>query len=339
VPFREGPLPASFGAAAPTGDAEAPPFSFPEDFSPVRADRHGDRAVAIGVSQDYDPVGEISRGAYWVIRSRDGGRTWGSPVYTGLRIQQPYLIPPQSNVPLLAGDSLRVEVRVEELDESSITFPPVGLRARRVQEGLMLEIPFAALDRDSDADGLTDLAEERLITDPQSADTDGDGLPDGSDSLPQVPWTAVLDDRARALAAVLRRIAGMESRAIVQEIAPAGHAASDASAHPGRFLDDLLSSARRATLTDEETTFMVGDRSDFRALLTTQRAVVLTAAELELARRKFGPIYATRLPLFVLDHDQRRGFVVWDASWVGGVLRLRLVGAEWQVESVMDWIT
>lgn len=162
----------------------------------------------------------------------------------------------------------------------------------------MLEIPFAAIDRDSDGDGLTDLAEERLITDPQSADTDGDGLPDGSDSLPQVPWTAVLDDRARALAAVLRRIAGMESRAIIHEIPPAGPAAS------GRFIEDLLSRARRATLTDEETTFMVGDRHDFRALLTTQR-----------------------------------GFVIWDASWVGGVLRLRLVGTVWQVESVMDWIT
>jgi hypothetical protein len=332
----------------PTGEAEAARFSFPKDFSPVRSERQGDQAVAIGVSQDYDPVGEISRGAYWVIRSRDGGRTWGSPVYTGLRIQQPYVIPPQSKVPLLAGDHLQVEVRVEELDESSITFPPVGLRARRVQEGLLLEIPFAALDRDSDGDGLTDLAEERLITDPQSADTDGDGLPDGSDSLPQVPWTAVLDDRARALAAVLRRIAGRGSRAIIHEFAPAGARASGepgapaapgAAADPGRFLDDLLGSARRATLTDEETTFMVGDRRDFRALLTTQRAVVLTAAELELARRKFGPIYATRLPLFVLDHDQRRGFVVWDASWVGGVLRLRLVGTEWQVESVMDWIT
>jgi len=45
------------------------------------------------------------------------------------------------------------------------------------------------------------------------------------------------------------------------------------------------------------------------------------------------------MPLFMLNHDQRRGFVVRDSSWVGGVLRLRFVGTEWQVESVMDWIT
>src|SRR5207245_6496096 len=49
----------------------------------------GFRAAAIGVSQDYDSVGELSRGAYGVIRSHDGGKTWGRPRDTGLRIQAP----------------------------------------------------------------------------------------------------------------------------------------------------------------------------------------------------------------------------------------------------------
>jgi len=217
--------------------------------------------VAIGVSQDYDPVGEISRGAYWVIRSHDGGRTWGRPIYTGLRIQSPYVVRRLSNAPLLAGDHLQVEVKVEELDTSSITFPPVALRAKRVQEGLLLQIPFADLERDSDADGLTDLAEERVSD-------DGDGLLDGNDPLPQVTWTAVMDDGARALGAVLGRISGMKSMAIIHEI-PA----------PGDKLDDFMARARRATLTGERTTFIVADRRDFRSLLATTRAVVLTADE------------------------------------------------------------
>ena len=303
-------------------------FSFPKDFAPVRAEREGDEAVAIGVSQDYDPVGEISRGSYWVIRSHDGGRTWGKPVYTGLRIPSPYVVRRLSNAPLLAGDHLQVEVKVEELDTSSITFPPVGLRATRVQEGLLLQIPFADLERDSDADGLTDLAEERLVTDPRSPDTDGDGLLDGNDSLPQVPWTAVMDDDSTALAAVLERISGMKSMAIIHEV-PA----------PSDKPEDLLAHAQRATLTGERTTFLVADRHDFRSLLATSRAVVLTADELALAEKKFGPIYACRLPLFVLDHERRRGFVVWTASWVGGALKLRCAGEGWEIETVSSWIT
>ena len=100
-----------------------------------------------------------------------------------------------------------------------------------------------------------------------------------------------------------------------------------------------MARARRATLTGEGTAFFVADRQDFRSLLTTSRIVVLTAAELALAEKKFGPIFAYRLPLFVLDHEQRRGFVVWDASWVGGSLRLRRSDSEWELETVDDWIT
>ena len=148
VLFREVPLAPAFKPMGLTEEQEKSraeellkAFSLPEGFAPVRAERQGDEAVAIGASQDYDPVGEISRGAYWVIRSHDGGRTWGRPIYTGLRIQSPYVVRRLSNAPLLAGDHLQVEVKVEELDASSITFPPIGLRAKRVQEGLLLQIP------------------------------------------------------------------------------------------------------------------------------------------------------------------------------------------------------
>jgi len=49
--------------------------------------------------------------------------------------------------------------------------------------------------------------------------------------------------------------------------------------------------------------------------------------------------FACRLPLFVLDHEQRRGDVVWDASWVGGALKLRRSDTDWEIETVEDWIT
>ena len=56
-------------------------------------------------------------------------------------------------------------------------------------------------------------------------------------------------------------------------------------------------------------------------------------------RRRCPPWRSSRLPLFVLDHEQRRGFVVWDASWVGGSLKLRRTDADWEVETVEDRIT
>jgi hypothetical protein len=304
-------------------------FSFPKGFEPVRAEVKGNEAVALGLSQDYDPVGEISRGAYWVLRSHDGGKTWGAPLYTGLRIQQPYVVRPISNAPMLAEDQLQVEVRIEELDETSITFPPIGLRAKREKGGLLLEIPFSELERDSDGDGLTDLAEERLVLDPSNPDTDGDGVGDGWDQLPQVPWSSDADAQAEALAAVLGYLFGGKSPAIIHEIAGSNSK-----------LDDLMSHAKKAALTDERTSFIVARRMSFQALLPSQRTIVLTEEELDQARRKFGALYPIEMSLFVLDRAQRTGYVIWSASWRGGVLSLeRVRDGGWQIVPRSEWIT
>lgn len=313
--------------AGPAPDALAG-LAFPESFEPVRIDRRGTDVAAIGLSQDYDPVGEVSRGAYWLLLSHDGGANWQPPLYTGLRIQAPYVVHATSRVPMLDGDHLDVEVSVRELDEDSITFPPVALRAKRSKDGLMLVLRVDDLARDRDADGLTDLAEERLITDPDNPDTDGDGLPDATDPLPQVAWAGTPTPSAAALGKVLEEIAGMKSMAIIHEIAPAG-----------AKLDDFMAGMKRASLTSQDTTFFAGQRTDFAPLLTDRRAVVLTATEFELVRRKFGVLYPLELALFVIDHDGRRGHVIWTASWVGGSFTLELVDGVWRSRTVSQWIT
>jgi hypothetical protein len=336
APFHEVPLSPKFQPLELSEDEEEAKvtkalagFSFPEGFAPIRAERHGEEAVAIGVSQDYDPIGEISRGAYWVIRSHDAGKTWDPPLYTGLRIQQPYVVRPVSNAPLLAGDHLQVEVIIEELDEESITFPPVGLRAKREQKGLMLEIPFFDLERDSDGDGLTDLAEERLVLDPLNTDTDGDGVGDGWDQLPQVPWNSAADENAKALAAVLGRLSGGKLPGIIHEIAG-----------PKASLDDLLRRAKRPTLGGEQTMFIVAQRNPFRALLPSLRTVVPTKEEFDLAQKKFGPMFPSEIPLFILNREQRRGYVIWDESWRGGILKLEYMqDGTWRAQTVSEWIT
>ena len=335
APFREVPLAPDYVPIV-LSDEEAEEkarqssagLTFPEGFDLVRAESRGEEVVAIGTSQDYDPVGELSRGGYWVVRSHDGGKAWGRPLYTGLRIQAPYVVCPLSQAPLIAPEQLQIEVKVQELDPSSITFPPIGLRAKREQSGLLLKMPFADLERDRDDDGLTDLAEERLVTDPENKDTDGDGIPDGADPMPQVSWALQLSDSARALGAALNYLSGGKSMAIIHEIGS-----------KQRGVEDLLRLSKKATLTDERTLFIVADRGDFGPLLPTRRIVVLSPAEHALAEKKFGPIFATRIELFVLDRAQTHALLVWDASWVGGTLRLELVGDSWRITPVSEWIT
>ncbi|HZF12988.1 MAG TPA: hypothetical protein VFE33_29715, partial [Thermoanaerobaculia bacterium] len=198
APFAEHPLPAGLSPVEPTAAQKAAGQALlatarrlPGEPELVRAERQGLRAAALVLSPDYDPGTEISSGGYWVLLSEDGGRTWSAPLYTGLRIHTPYVVRAASALPLFAGDHLQVEVEVRELDPASISFPPVReIRVKRQARGLYLDLRLADLTRDTDGDGLTDLAEERLLTDPRRPDSDGDGIPDGRDPLPLVPWRA-----------------------------------------------------------------------------------------------------------------------------------------------------
>ena len=302
-------------------------MELPAGFGLVRAERQGDRAVAIGESQDYDPVGEVSSGAYWVLLSSDGGRTWGPPLYTGLRVNQPYVARALSRLPLLAGDHLQVEVEIAELDASKIVFPPVLLTPKRTAKGLYLDIPLDLLRKDTDGDGLTDLAEERLMTDPESRDTDGDGLEDGVDPLPNVPFRREAPSAStRALAAFLGETWNVDRAAIIEGI-PAG--------------PRVLCCAKGGVRTvDEKTLFLIADRGLFSALQPTGRVVVLTPEEAGAALQKFGPFFPQQLELFVFDRSGRRAYVIWNASWQGGQTLLEeQPDGTWKARATGGWIT
>ena len=84
------------------GDAErvASTMRLPAGCHPIRLERNGEEVAGIAISAALDPVGELGRGAYWVVHSTDGGRTWDPPLYTGLRESAPYVVPPASKLPL-----------------------------------------------------------------------------------------------------------------------------------------------------------------------------------------------------------------------------------------------
>jgi len=74
--------------------------------------------------------------------------------------------------PLLCGGDFDVLIRALDSDGRVSSSPP-----------WKLQIPW----RDADEDGLTDVEEQFLLTDPSLADTDGDGLIDGNDLAPLRP--------------------------------------------------------------------------------------------------------------------------------------------------------
>lgn len=270
-------------------------------FPIIRIERREASAVALGASGDYDPVGALSEG-YWVFRSHDGGASWDRPIYTGLRSMMPYVARPVSKLPMIGPSGIRLEVEVLEGDPDSIAW---GFsRYKRRELGLFLEIPWEILERDSDGDGLTDIAEERLITDPHRADTDRDGLDDRIDTVPHVPRTTVADDRALLMQAVLEE------------------------AH------------RLTKASPERTVFVVAGRADFRGIAPARRVVVLSSEEHAAAERKFGPMYPTEVRLLLINRAGNRAFAVWNASWWGGAAVFEKRGSKWvSTGRRSSWIT
>ncbi len=122
-------------------------------------------------SSDYYGYAEI-----WVARSLDG-KNWNRPLYTA--------------VPMLQRSKFRwrVEEHTLELQWSGDKLSKVPPYRRVSFDSSVTEYTVykAALYADRDADGLSDLSENRLWTDPYNMDTDDDGKADGYDQNPLAP--------------------------------------------------------------------------------------------------------------------------------------------------------
>jgi hypothetical protein len=239
----------------------------PAGFDFLRMEARGDEVVAVAASQNIDPTNGTTAGGYWILRSKDRGVTWSAPLYTGLRVNQPYDLVIGSTLPMFRDNGVRVEFVTTALDG-------------QMSDPFALQLKWSDLERDSDHDGLTDLMEDRLLTDPNAADTDGDGLPDGVDPLPQVAFREWDGETAAILTSAIEQYYG------------------SGVAHSGGKFER-----------DAPTMFIAGDPADFAAVKSRMRIIVMSDADLDAASKKFGPTAATRVSPVIIDHTGTNAWV------------------------------
>ena len=326
LPFEERPVPPEhqWVGKRPEQGRSAKGFASLAEFTIIALSPIAQRIFAVSVSQDVDPRGEISAGGYWLHLSADRGRTWRGPYYLGFADQFPYVILPASRVPAFDGARVNLEVERREIDEATITFPPVGLRAKNVQKDLYLSIDVAAVERDSDQDGLTDLLEEKLALDPSTPDTDADGIPDGSDPLPLQPRSgAESSESGQLLEAVLPYLFGGPTP--IQQTAANDEGGSAMYSQPRPF-----ASAR---------TLFISGLGVVLPHSAGVRAIVLPPAILEAYTRKFGATYAMALPHVAFDRDRQRALIRYDFGWRGGSLLAERKNGRWTITPRGSWIS
>ncbi|MEM9310900.1 MAG: hypothetical protein AAGA34_05575 [Pseudomonadota bacterium] len=297
-------------------------WSDPEPgFWPVRWEQKGERAAFVSLSPFYNPSGEISQGGYWVHLSDDGGRSWQTPMFTGLAQFWPYLVAPQSQLPMLTETGLQLEVTIAELDTASITYPPIGLSTRREATGRVIDLPFARLKADSDGDGLSDVAEAHLLL-----DREGEARPYilGTGDASACPVTPSRADLARV--ALLNALFDTESRAIIEPVNRAARGI-DFGGWTGK------SNALVPPL------FLRADPDDFACIETARPVLIYSDAQVEKLQRRSPDFRTVELPTGVWNEDRTRGYVVWSAGWTGGTFLLKWTGETWDIIVISNWIT
>jgi hypothetical protein len=319
VAFRELPIPKSALAK------QAPPTLSPKGLSPlpegytlVRAERAGDRVVAISLSQKFDPNGEVTAGGYWVHLSDDGGKTWQSPLYTGLAEHFPYVVAETSRLPMISGDHIRLAVEESLIDTASISYPPVGTKVRQRRTGIYLDIPIAELRKDTNADGITDIAAHHLLLDGERRVNSPFIV--GSDRNCAKP----LNGETLARVEIVKKLFRVEAQALIE---PVGAKAF----HFGDW--------RKTGATSKPPIFLKGNPDDYRCLSIDRLMVVYGDAD-QGRLRKFSPDFQLiELPPIRWNRDHTRGFVKWSMGFAGGTYRLTREGTGWKLESIGEWIT
>jgi hypothetical protein len=290
--------------------------SLPKGFELIRSERSGKRVVAISLSTRFDPNGEVSGGGYWVHFSEDGGKSWAPPLYTGLAEHFPYIVSDKSRLPLIAGDHLHLEVQESLIDTASITYPPVGLHIRHKRSGIYLDIPIADLSRDSDGDGLTDIAAHHLLLDTKSSAPTPFVVGRDRDCAAASPET-------QARLAIVKELFQVEARALIEP--------PDKKAIFGDW--------RRIQPSGKPPIFFNGNPDDWRCVTVDRPMIVYSDADRERLR-KFSPDFQLiSLPAIHWNRDHTRGFVQWSMGWTGGTYRITRKGDGWKLESIGSWIT
>lgn len=148
----------------------------------VKEGRLGNKWGILYIDSKYDDF--IYGGwGYWIAISNDNGKNWNQ-YYTGLTENYYFYFKRNSKIPLWK-DINTIQIESAIVRQKSAVMHPIPAEYEIVEDNLAVEIDLSKIILDSDNDGLTDVAELKMLLKPNNPDTDGDGIIDSEDKNPR----------------------------------------------------------------------------------------------------------------------------------------------------------
>jgi len=130
---------------------------------------------------------DIEEPGIWIAYSENNGEDWDY-YYTEITQKQPVFVKFYSQRPLIKERG-KLEIDACLLRQlSNFCHPCPAPSYECVKDGIYLAFDMNIIAKDSDGDGLTDIVEDKFLTDKYNKDTDGDGIPDNLDTNPRMNY-------------------------------------------------------------------------------------------------------------------------------------------------------
>lgn len=148
----------------------------------IKSEKRNNKWAILYYDFKYDELLTFGAG-YWLAYSEDSGKNWKYN-YTGLSERNNYIFKSNSKLPLWKDDQhIQIEADIVRMtDEMGHPLPP---EYETVQDNALVIMDIREILKDSDGDGINDITEKKLFLNPDSADTDNDGIPDNKDTNPR----------------------------------------------------------------------------------------------------------------------------------------------------------
>ncbi len=148
----------------------------------IKSEKNNNKWAILYYDFKYDEMLTFGAG-YWLAYSEDSGKNWKYN-YTGLSERNNYVFKSNSKLPLWKDDHhIQIEADIVRMtDEMGHPLPP---EYEPVKDNALVIMDITEILKDSDGDGINDITEKKLFLNPNSTDTDNDGIPDHKDTNPR----------------------------------------------------------------------------------------------------------------------------------------------------------